>query len=84
MVKSLGKYKQNWEIAPVSVCILTLTTICWPVTLDETNTHKNAQVVTGLQTSCYKSVHMQAVDKLCSHCLFPVVVTSLEQAVNNL
>jgi hypothetical protein len=25
----------------------------------------------------------QAVDKLCSHCLFPVV-TSLEQAVNNL
>jgi DNA/RNA-binding domain of Phe-tRNA-synthetase-like protein len=26
----------------------------------------------------------QAVDKLCSHCLFPVVVTSLEQAVNNL
>jgi hypothetical protein len=42
-------------------------------------TRKNAQVVTGLQTSCYKSVH-----KLCSHCLFPVVVTSLEQAVNNL
>jgi hypothetical protein len=26
----------------------------------------------------------QAVDKLYSHCLFPVVVTSLEQAVNNL
>ena len=26
-------------------------------------THKNTQVVTGLQTSCYKSVH-----KLCSHC----------------
>ena len=26
----------------------------------------------------------QAVDKLCSHCLFPVVGTSLEQAVNNL
>ena len=44
-------------------------------------TCKNAQVVTGLQTSCYKSVQ-QAVDKLCSHCLFPVVETSLEQAVN--
>jgi hypothetical protein len=26
----------------------------------------------------------QAVDKLSSHCLFPVVVTSLEQAGNNL
>ena len=26
----------------------------------------------------------QAVNKLCSHCLFPVVGTSLEQAVNNL
>ena len=48
-----------------------------------TYTHKNAQV-TSLQTSCYKSVHMQPVDKLCSHCLFLVVVTSLEQAVNNL
>ena len=31
-------------------------------------TRKNAEVVTGLQTSCYKSV----------------VVTSLEQAINNL
>ncbi len=30
------------------------------------NMRKNTQVVTGLQTSCYKSVH-----KLCSHCLFP-------------
>jgi hypothetical protein len=63
-------------------------------------TRTNAQVVTGLQTSCYKSVHKlstscfctaccqqvvfaQAVDKSC-YCLFPVVVTSLEQAVNNL
>ena len=27
---------------------------------------------------------LRAVDKLCSHCLFLVVVTSLEQAVNNL
>jgi hypothetical protein len=26
----------------------------------------------------------QAVDKLCSHCSFLLVVTSLEQAVNNL
>jgi hypothetical protein len=42
---------------------------------------KNAQVVTGLQAICYKS-GSQAVDKLSSHCLFPVVVTSLEQAVN--
>jgi hypothetical protein len=37
---------------------------------------KNAQVVTGLQTSCYKSVRSQAVDKLSWHCLFPVVVAS--------
>ena len=42
------------------------------------------------RTSCYRSANKllqicsQAVDKLCSHCLFPVVVTSLEQAVNNL
>jgi hypothetical protein len=33
------------------------------------------QIVTNLFSSCRK---------LCSHCLFPVVVTSLEQAVNNL
>ena len=26
----------------------------------------------------------QVVDKLCSHCMFPVVVTSLEKAVDNL
>jgi hypothetical protein len=44
---------------------------------------KNAQVVTSLQTSCYM-ICLQAVNKLCSHCLFPVVVTSLEQAVNKL
>ena len=44
------------------------------------------------RTSCYRSenksvlqICSQAVDKLCSHCLFPVVVTtSLEQAVNDL
>jgi hypothetical protein len=29
-------------------------------------------------------IYSQAVDKLCSHCLFLVVVTSLEQAVNKL
>jgi hypothetical protein len=32
----------------------------------------------------YARKNTQGVDKLCSHCLFPVVVTSLEQAVNNL
>ena len=43
-----------------------------------------------LCTSCCKSANKllqicsQAVDKLCSHCLFPVVVTSLDQAVNSL
>jgi hypothetical protein len=30
------------------------------------------------QTSCNK-VHCQADIRMCSHCLFPVVVTSLEQ-----
>ena len=44
---------------------------------------KNTQVVTSRQTSCYKYVK-QAVNKLCSHCLFPVVATNLDQAVNNL
>ena len=42
------------------------------------------------KTSCYRSANKllqicsQAVDKLCPHYLFPVLVTSLEQAVNNL
>jgi hypothetical protein len=40
-------------------------------------TRKNAQVVTSLQTSCYKYVH-----KLSSHCLFPVVVTGPCQPVS--
>jgi hypothetical protein len=48
------------------------------------------QLVNRFVTSCYRSANKllqicsQAVDKLSSHCLFPVVVTSLEQAVNNL
>jgi hypothetical protein len=42
-------------------------------------THKLLQSANKLLQIC-----SQAVDKLCSHCLFPVVVTSLEQAVNNL
>jgi hypothetical protein len=45
-------------------------------------TRKNAQLVTNLQTSCYKSVH-----KLSTSCVHTAcsqfVVTSLEQAVNN-
>ena len=44
-----------------------------------TSTNKLLPICSHLQTSCY-----QAVDKLSSHCLFPVVGTSLEQAVNNL
>ena len=44
-------------------------------------THKLLQVYNKLLQIC-----SQAVDifKMCSHCLFPVVVKSLEQAVNNL
>jgi hypothetical protein len=44
------------------------------------------KVHTWKRTSCYRSANTllqicsQAVDMLCSHCLFPVVVTSLEQA----
>ena len=45
--------------------------------LSSSYTRKNAQVVTGLQTSCLQ-ICSQAVDKLCSHCLFLIVVTSLE------
>ena len=35
-------------------------------------TRKNAQVVTSLQTSCYKSVH-----KLSTSCVFALLVPSL-------
>jgi hypothetical protein len=59
-------------------------TSCWQVgRFLRLYTRKNAQVI-------YKSANTlpricsQAVDKLFSHCLFPVVVTNLEQAVNNL
>jgi hypothetical protein len=38
-------------------------------------TRKNAHLL---------QVCSQAVDKMFLHCVFPVVVTSLEQAVNNL
>ena len=47
-------------------------------------TRKNAQAVTSLQTSCYKSANKlsqvcsQAVNKLCSHCLFPVCCNKFE------
>jgi hypothetical protein len=40
-------------------------------------TRENAQVAKRLLQIC-----LQDVDKLCSHCLFLVVVTGLEQAVN--
>jgi hypothetical protein len=50
-----------------------------------THVSKNAHVVTGTQTIklLLQPLCSQAVDKLCSHCLFLVVATSLEQAVNN-
>ena len=41
-------------------------------------TRKNAQVVTSPQTSCYQTVCSQAVNKLCSHCLFPVCFNKFE------
>ena len=43
-------------------------------------TRKNAQVVTDLQTS-WKQGCCEADIRMCSHCLFPVVATSLEQVV---
>jgi hypothetical protein len=49
---------------------------------------RRTHVVHTSYTSCYKSANKllqicsQAVDKLCSHCLFPIVVTTLEQDVN--
>ena len=39
---------------------------------------------THVKTHKLLQVCSQAVNKLCSHCLFPVVVTSLEQAGNKL
>jgi hypothetical protein len=47
-------------------------------------TRKNAQVVTSLQTSCYKAVHKLSTSCVRSHCLSQVVVTSLKQSVKNL
>jgi hypothetical protein len=47
-------------------------------------TRKNAQVVTSLQTSSYKSVRKLSTSCVRTASLFPVVVTSLEQAVDNL
>jgi hypothetical protein len=46
-------------------------------------TRKNVQLVTGLKTSCYKSVHKLSTSCVCTACS-QFVVTSLEQAVNNL
>jgi hypothetical protein len=71
--------------------------VCWPhqpcykmITTCSLSTTGNKQCEHILLTSCYRSANKllqrcsQAVDKLCSHCLFPVVGTSLEQVVNNL
>ena len=49
----------------------------------ELYTRKNAQVVTSLQTSCYKSAHKLSTSCACTACS-QFVVTSLKQAVNNL
>jgi hypothetical protein len=48
-----------------------------------TYTRKNAQLVTSLQTSCYKSVHKLSTSCVRTACS-QFVVTSLKQAVNNL
>ena len=48
-----------------------------------TYTRKNEQLVTSLQTSCYKSVHKLSTSCVRTACS-QFVVTSLEQAVNNL
>jgi hypothetical protein len=42
-------------------------------------TRKNAQVVTGLQTSCYKSVH-----KLSTSCIHTACSQLLQQVCNKL
>jgi hypothetical protein len=52
----------------------------WRVSL---YTRKNAQLVTSLQTSCYKSVHKLSTSCVRTACS-QFVVTGLEQAVNNL
>jgi hypothetical protein len=61
-----------------------------PGTVQEKNKRGNHGLARYTRQSCYKSANKllqicsQAVDKLCSYCLFPVGVTSLKQAVNNL
>jgi hypothetical protein len=47
-------------------------------------TRKNAKVINYGSANKLLQICSQAVNKLCSHCLFPVVGTSLEEAVNNL
>ena len=46
-------------------------------------THKNAQVVASVQTSCNKSVHKLSTSCVRTACSV-LVGTSLKQAVNNL
>jgi hypothetical protein len=60
------------------------------IPLTHVKTHKLFTSL-SMQTSCYTTMFTQAVNKLSSHCLFPVVVSLrtacsqlLYQAVNNL
>jgi hypothetical protein len=55
----------------------------WHLHKTYTYTRKSAQVVTSLQTSCYKSVHKLSTSCARTACS-QLAVTSLKQAVNNL
>ena len=51
--------------------------------LETIHVRKNAQAVTGRSANKLLQICLQADDKLCLHCLFLAVVTSLEQAVTS-
>jgi ferritin-like metal-binding protein YciE len=66
--------------AKISHLVTGLSTSCQQVW---NYTRKNAQVVTSLQTSCYKSVHKLSTSCVRTACS-QLLEQSLEQAVNNL
>jgi hypothetical protein len=98
-ILSLRHRNFKWNISIHEICVIkilqtsffdTLKHISLKVINFSTQSKKIILTWREKRTSCYRcankllQIWSQAVNKLCSHCLFPVVVTSLEQAVNNL
>jgi hypothetical protein len=71
LMEPLKKFYKNGKFWYICMCI--------PRSLEKTYTRTNAQVVTSLQTSCYKSVH-----KLSTSCVSTACSQLLEQVWNKL